>query len=316
MNRSDFLSQIVQTFPLKLIDDMKRHYRKQLTKTPNGAIFRAKTNNCVITGYRSGKVLFQGTDPEKEVKHWSADGKQHAPVRKKSVNKNTNFHPPETLYSTYHIGSDEAGTGDYFGPITVGATYVTPTSIDKLKEIGVKDSKDLSDKRIRELANEIISLHIPYALLVLPNEKYNKLRKAGWTQGKMKSIMHHHAIQKLLHKIERKPMEGILIDQFCDPAIYKRHISSESEYPQEKLYFKTKAESYSIAVAAGSILARTRFVQEMDLLSKHAGITLPKGASQKVDKVIAAVKQKHGVTYLNSCAKVHFANTHKADAYL
>lgn len=294
---------------------MKLYYKTQLTGTPNGAIFRAKTNHCVITGYRSGKVLFQGSDPNTEFNKWSSHIKQDA-GRQKSIKNKPDFQPPENLYASAHIGSDEAGTGDYFGPITVGAAYVTPDTIIKLKNMGVKDSKDLSDKRIQELAIEIISLKIPYALLVLPNEKYNKLQKKGWTQGKMKSIMHHHAIQKLLKRIDNKPLEGILIDQFCEPPIYKRHLKSEHESVQENLYFKTKAESYSIAVATGSILARTRFVQAMDHLSEKAGITLPKGASQKVDRVIASIKQKHGADYLNTCAKVHFANTHKANTYL
>ncbi|HLQ71028.1 MAG TPA: ribonuclease HIII, partial [Bacillota bacterium] len=308
------MSQIVESFPLNIIDEMKLFYKAVLTPAPNGAIFRAKTNNCVITGYRSGKVLFQGTTPMEEAQKWGKHAKHsHMKVAKSDVGP---FHPPESLYTSYHIGSDEAGTGDYFGPITVGAVYVTPATGEKLKRSGIKDSKSLSDKRIQELANEIIALKVPYSLLVLSNEKYNTLQKRGWTQGKMKSIMHHHAIKTLLKKVEDQPLEGILIDQFCEPSIYKRHVHSENESLPRGLYFKTKAESHSIAVAAGSILARTRFVQEMERLSKKVGFELPKGASKKVDQSAAEIIHKHGPDYLATCAKVHFANTHKAEHYL
>ena len=46
------------------------------------------------------------------------------------------------------IGSDEVGTGDYFGPIVVTASYVNKSDITFLEELGVKDSKKLTDKKI------------------------------------------------------------------------------------------------------------------------------------------------------------------------
>jgi len=78
----------------------------------------------------------------------------------------------------------------------------------------------------------------------------------------------------------------------------------------------TKAESYSIAVAAGSIVARTSFVKEIEKLSNEFGIELPKGASNKVDQVIAKIIKTKGENALDSLAKVHFANTKKAIKYL
>lgn len=41
------------------------------------------------------------------------------------------------------VGSDEVGTGDFFGPMTVVAVYVDAKQIPLLKELGVKDSKKL-----------------------------------------------------------------------------------------------------------------------------------------------------------------------------
>src|SRR5699024_5800698 len=109
--------------------------------------------------------------------------------------------PPPSLYESAHIGSDEAGTGDYFGPITTCCTFVPKEKIPLLKELGVRDSKNIADTTIRKLARDIIACDIPYTLLILHNEKYNSLQTKGWSQGKMKTMLHHHAIQNLLEKL-------------------------------------------------------------------------------------------------------------------
>ena len=313
------MSQKVYVLPMETVNKMKQHYANNLMSTPQGAIFRAKNANAVITAYKSGKVLFQGASPEVEADKWTTtDIAMKAPSQKVKPAKKatTKFMPPPSLFASNHIGSDEAGTGDYFGPITVACAYVPSHQIETLKSIGVTDSKNLTDPTIVKLAKEITKLEIPYSLLILHNEKYNQLQKQGWSQGKMKAMLHHHAINNLLKKISGSPLDGILIDQFCEPAVYQKHIASEQETLADKTYFITKAESYSIAVAAGSIIAQTSFVNEMDRLSKEAGILLPKGASKKVDQVIAKVIKEKGKAYLNKCAKTHFANTKKARAYL
>src|SRR5699024_7252336 len=108
--------------------------------------------------------------------------------------------------------------GDYFGPVTVASTYVHSDMMNVLKEIGVKDSKAFSDATVFQLSKEILSLNVPYSLLILPNQKYNSLQEKGWSQGKMKAMLHHHVNQNVIRKIEKQPYEGVVIDQFCDPA--------------------------------------------------------------------------------------------------
>jgi len=312
------MSQQVHVLPEDTIKEMKAYYRKYLQSTPPGAVFRAKTKQAVITAYKSGKVLFQGSIPDKEAAKWAGEKSSINTPQASERNRKqaSSFGPPADLFTSNHIGSDEAGTGDYFGPITVAACYIPKDKISILKELGIKDSKNLTDPIIKKLSKEIIKLGIPYSLLVLHNEKYNKLQKQAWSQGKMKAILHDHAITNLMKKIEGKQLDGILIDQFCEPAVYKRHLASESRSIAQNTYFMTKAESYSIAVAAASIIARTSFVDKMDQLSQKLEIDLPKGASNKVDQAIAAVIQKHGSKMLDHCAKVHFANTKKAEKYL
>jgi ribonuclease HIII len=181
-----------------------------------------------------------------------------------------------------------------------------------LREIGIQDSKAITDAKIKELSRYLIEMDIPYSLMILHNEKYNKLQRQGWSQGKMKAMLHDACIKNVLGKIGDAPLAGILIDQFCMPDIYKRHIASEGKTLDADTFFMTKAESYSIAVAAGSVIARASFVREMDKLADVAGVPLLKGASGKVDQLAARIIRDKGVGVLEKIAKVHFANTGKA----
>ena len=66
-----------------------------------------------------------------------------------------------------------------------------------LKELGVRDSKELTDAKIIEIAKQLVSF-IPYSLLVLHNEKYNAFQEKGMSQGKMKALLHNKALSNVL----------------------------------------------------------------------------------------------------------------------
>ncbi|KGX93418.1 ribonuclease HIII [Pontibacillus halophilus JSM 076056 = DSM 19796] len=310
------MSQTVITCSQGTIQQMKETYGRSLKqKTPQGAVFSAKVDGCSITAYRSGKVMFQGPNHDFEAARWN--GNSASPKKKSSSQQTTSpYYPKASLLTSSHGGSDEAGTGDYFGPITVASVYVTEEQISTLKKAGVRDSKDLKDPQIQQIAKRLVELEIPYSLITLHNEKYNRLQRKGWTQGKMKTMLHHAAINKLSEKIAPIKMEGFVIDQFAEPNIYKRHLYSENQTLQDNVYFMMKAESHSIAVAAASIIARSAFVKQMNKLSDKAGIELPKGASRRVDQTAGALIKQIGADGLEEFAKVHFANTEKALHYV
>lgn len=313
------MGQITEEFTEQVMKEMKAYYYKSLEKAPPGAIFRARINNVVITAYRSGKVLFQGDNNAIEAEKWSHQRKNQIPVKKRTESSSQHdrvYKPSSSLFTSSHIGSDESGTGDYFGPVTACAVYVTETQITELQRMGIQDSKAISDKTVQHLAKELVEMKIPYSLMNLHNEKYNQLQRSGWSQGKMKTMIHHGVIESLLNKMDAAPYEGILVDQFCNPPVYINHLRSEGKTLPEKSYFMTKAENYSIAVAAGSVIARASFLKEMDRLSDEIGFTLLKGASQKVDQLIALIIEAKGRDILSGIAKVHFANTKKAEKYL
>ncbi|WP_367541703.1 ribonuclease HIII [Terribacillus saccharophilus] len=323
------VGQIVLQLPLDTIQQMKATYSRAEKPAPPGAIFSAKTPGCSITAYKSGKVLFQGKAPESEAGKWGTapagpkpgikDYKHPAPKGPAGLKPSVNDHryaPNPTLFTSSHIGSDEAGTGDFFGPITVASVYVDQSQFALLKELGVKDSKLLKDDAIQRIAKDLMHVELPYSLLVMRNERYNQLQQRGWSQGKMKTMLHHHAIQKLLAKIAPTKPDGILIDQFQLPSTYIKHLATEGEKLQQNVSFMTKAESHSLAVAAASIISRASFVKEMDKLSKQAGFTIPKGASAAVDQAAGRLIRTHGRQALPVFTKMHFANSAKAEKFV
>jgi ribonuclease HIII len=301
------MSQTVLKVSTTDIKKMKEYYKDNLkANIPSSAAFAAKVSGCTITAYNSGKVLFQGSNHQIESQRWGGTS-----VEKKKTEKKQKTIPDCVNLS--HIGTDEAGSGDFFGPMTAAAAYVSEKNIPLLKELGVRDSKAMSDETVRAVAKEIQMAEIPYSLFVLHNPKYNNLQSKGWTQGKMKAMLHFHAIEKLKKKITGSVLDGIVVDQFAERQVFNRHIASEGHSMPDKMNFLTKAESYSIAVAAASILSRAKFLKEMDRLSDEIGFKLQKGASKLVDEQAAKIILVKGKSVLTDITKVHFANTQKAE---
>lgn len=314
------MSNVVLILSKNQIDAMKSHYSSKLgDKVPPGSIFTAKPEGCTVTAYKSGKVLFQGGRAEEEARRWDVpNGSPAVKSRTKPVSSSVTKHaysPPETIGSLSILGSDEVGTGDYFGPITVVAVYVNKEQIPLLKELGVKDSKNLKDPQIIEIARQIKDI-VPFSLLVCDNRKYNQLQSSGMSQGKMKALLHNQAIIKCLEKIEPEKPDGILIDQFAQPEVFFNYLKGKEVFKSDAVYLSTKAEGIHVAVAAASIIARYAFVKHFDLLSEKAGFTIPKGAGPAVDKAAARLIKEKGIESLNEFTKLHFANTEKAKKLL
>ncbi len=274
-----------------------------------GVIFAAKLPDTSITMYKSGKLMFQGGGAEREAARWGT-------IEKTSNSKSSSIGAkgdtlPDQFATMSVLGSDETGTGDYFGPITVAAVYVPASKIELINELGVKDSKLLSDDYMRKIAPDLRAACV-HSVLVLRNEKYNSLQAKGYSQGKMKAMMHNKALQNTLTKMAPEKPECILIDQFAERGVYYNYLKNEREIVQESVYFSTKAEQLHVAVATASILARAAFLKEMDRLSEITGLELMKGASNKVDVQAARIWRKQGEEFLRSITKWHFANTEKA----
>lgn len=290
------------------IKSVMSHYStNRIERNAPGVIFAAKLSDTSITAYKSGKVLFQGGGATREAMRWGTT--QEKSAKKISSAKGDTL--PEDFALKSVLGSDETGTGDFFGPMTVAACYVPADKIELIQFLGVKDSKMLTDDLMRKIAPDLKDA-LTHKILVLGNEKYNTVQAKGWSQGKIKALLHNQALKHVLTNIAPEKPEFILIDQFAERGIYYNHVKAEKEIIRENVLFSTKAEQLHVSVAAASILARVAFLEEMDKLSLLAGVTIPKGAGSKVDETAAKLLLTKGEDFLTSITKKHFANTGKA----
>lgn len=299
------MTNVVLALPpekIKLVIETYAHAK--VARNGAGIQFAAKLPDTSITVYKSGKVMFQGSGASREAKKFGDPVAKKKPVVKGDI-------LPENLAALSVLGSDETGTGDYFGPITVAAVYVPANKIQLIQTLGAKDSKQMNDEIIRRIAKDIMA-SCPYSLLILRNEKYNELQAKGYSQGKMKALLHNQALQNVLQKISPEEPDYILIDQFAERGVYYNYLKHSKEIVSKRVLLATKAESLHISVAAASIIARYAFLVEMDKLSKTLGMNLQKGASSKVDEMAAKILKEQGEDTLRSISKWHFANTDKA----
>lgn len=199
-----------------------------------------------------------------------------------------------------HIGVDESGKGDYFGPLVIAACYVGPEHLAELD--GVKDSKKLTDPVALRLAGRIKAT-CPHAIVSIGPTKYNELYAEIKNLNSLLSWGHARAIEEVLKK---QPSQLVISDQFADPAGLKRRLFKLGREVELKSMVRAEAD---IAVAAASILARAEFLTRLKRLGEEIGIDLPKGASSQVIEVGRRVVAKDGQAGLGRVAKLHFKTT-------
>lgn len=198
-----------------------------------------------------------------------------------------------------HIGVDESGKGDYFGPLVIAACYVGPEHLAELE--GVKDSKKLKDAEALKLASTIKRV-CPNKVLAIGPRKYNELYTKFKNLNRLLAWGHARSIEELL---ERQPCGLAISDQFADPAGLRRALFAKGR--EIELRSMVRAES-DIAVAAASILARAEFLNRLKRLSEEFGVDLPKGAANVVP-VAKRFVAAHGPEKLADVAKLHFKTT-------
>ena len=166
---------------------------------------------------------------------------------------------------------------------------------------------------MRQIAPDLQATLI-HSVLTLGNVKYNEIQEKGNSQGKIKALLHNQALKHVLRKMNDEKPDFILVDQFAERGVYYNYLKAEPEIIRENLLLSTKAEGLHLSVAAASIIARVAFLEEMDKMSKVAGVTLPKGAGAKVDEIAARILLNKGEATLKTLTKWHFANAKKAAA--
>lgn len=292
---------------IKVNDEIKQkmieYYKdKKRDKVIPYVVFQAEEEDTVITMYESGKVMFQGKSADVDAAMWSTvldNTDEKKEERRKAEAK---------YYNCSSVGSDEVGTGDYFGPIVVTATFVPKEGIEYLEKLGVMDSKKMTDEKILKIAPELAK-KIKYRSLILTNSEYNEKYNKDVNMNKIKSIMHNKVLYQLV--TEEKPnYDYIIVDEFAKENRYYAYLNDVNNI-QRNITFMTKAEDKNLAVACASVISRYIFLKEFDKLSDSLSIPLPKGAGKDVDSIGEEVVEKYGEDKLKDIAKLNFRNTER-----
>ena len=282
------------TLKLKSIQEEQlfKTFSEFQTTPPQYAKWQLKPENCVITCYTSGKTVFQGKDA-------NVYAAAFMEVRDEISTPTTTSRYPQA-------GSDEVGTGDYFGPVCVCASYVTKDDVDFLVKLGVRDSKQMSDADMLKIG-PLLMERIPHSLLIVPPQKYNQVHESN-NLNAIKAKLHNQAYINLAKKIELPSFK--IIDQFTPETSYYRYLKNEPQIIRG-IHFETKAEDKYLSVAVGSIISRYGFLKTWEEMEQKYNMTLPKGSGDKVDIVAQTFVERYGFDRLGEVAKLHFKNTEK-----
>ena len=281
--------------------DMKRD------KTPPYAVFQADTGDTIVTLYESGKAMFQGVSADIEAGMWESIRKDKDNIDYFMDTKDTKIKKEEQVdipSDIASVGSDEVGTGDYYGPIVVTASFVSKDNIPFLTELGVRDSKKLSDEQILKIVPKIIK-KIPYKTIMLSNKEYNDNYGKDMNMNKIKAVLHNKVLTEM---VKDNDYDYIVVDQFEPEKSYYNHLSDVPN-PLKGITFITKAEDKCLSVAVSSLISRYIFIKEMDKLGDKYDIFLPKGANYYVEDVGIKLVNKYGEKILHDIAKLNFSNT-------
>ncbi len=291
----------------KTLEGIQEEYKDFIQERNIGYImFVIKTPTNIITAYDNKKggtykVTIQGENDTELAKKYSLT----PALFPKKVKKNK-----ESLFYIdvdQQIGSDEVGTGDFFGPIIVCASYVDLETMKIIKESLIKDSKKLTDQKIKEIIPTLLK-KVHFQCLTVNNEKYNSLVDSGCNLNKIKALSHNHVLLRL-H--ERCPyVKSVYVDQFTPEDKYYEYLNN-LDFVERDIVFKEKGETYFPSVALASCIARYRFLQEMENLSKKYGMKFPLGAGIEVDDFAIEFVKKYGVQELKKVAKLNFKNYKK-----
>ena len=272
------------------------------------------TSQAVAIMYQSGKLVISGHAPafDQAVAIVEAVGK---PVARKPAPASTPSSPVEAPPENEpHIGTDEAGKGDFFGPLVTAGVYVDDRVAKLLRALSVRDSKTVGDRELRVLAGSIRDVveEPKRAVIVLAPKRYNELygqmRREGKNLNTLLAWAHTRVIEDLIrHGLEPK---FILSDQFGDKRYIESRLLVDTRLSGVPVIQMHRAEA-DVAVAAASILARDGFLRWIDQAGKALGLTVPKGASPKVIETGRLLVARLGADGLKEYAKVSFKTMDK-----
>ena len=291
----------VTTIDLKLSDKMIEDLKAQSFEIakPQYTIFQAKKKGVTCTLYASGKLMVQGKEMQSFIEFYlEPEILKNFSFTYQTIGESSEGNQTG-LDTTARIGIDESGKGDFFGPLCVAGVYASGDDFYKLKALGVKDSKDLSDPMILKIAKKIRADFQHHIVKINPS-KYNELYAQFKNLNSLLAWGHATTIEHLVAKTQ---CHKVIVDQFAGEWVVKTALKRKKI--EIDLHQRHRAEE-DLVVAAASILARETFLEGMKKLSEEFQILLPKGASAKTIQAGRDFVRKYGLESLPKVAKMHF----------
>jgi len=212
--------------------------------------------------------------------------------------------PIDNLSAGPILGIDESGKGDFFGPLIIAGVLADAAGAERLRGMGVRDSKKISDRKIIELSDWIAGNFVHTVVIVGP-EKYNQLYSKIRNLNRLLAWGHSRVIENIAAEHD---IELAISDKFGKSESIEKALMAKGR--QIRLEQMVRGEAI-VQVAAASILARAGFVRSMERLSGEYVMRLPKGAGAPVDEAARQLVARHGPAVLEKSAKIHFKNYRK-----
>lgn len=292
---------IADYYNAKIINDPKRPYD----------LFQVNTHDSIqIKGYKTSNkdiytVLFQGKDEkvlsEARIFFKNSPAPKIVETRSTSAWEDTNE----------QIGSDEVGVGDFFLGFYVCACYITPSDLPLLTELGVKDSKKLTDTKMEEMGPLLLKQVKKETVRVSP-DKLDALLNKGFSTHKVLALAHNTAHVNLMKKYHLSNQTIVYIDQFEKEGIYRHYVGAQMIH--NPVVFRTKGETYFPSVACASILARYAFLEDWKKMEEKFGMVIPKGAGKDADSAYITLCKKYGKSVIDPYVKRFFRNYKNPEA--
>lgn len=260
------------------------------------ARFAVKAEGASLVCYLSGKLVVQGKDLDPFVQRYLSGA---AAVQKRAAD-------PVLVFDGPTIGSDEAGKGDFFGPLVVAAVFAEPAREDELRQMGIADSKTLSDLRMMPMAERIEQGFDVEVRMLMPPQ-YNARYRQDPNVNHLLADLHAEAITALL---QRHPGAIAVVDRFATESV----LASRLEARPSRLVQVPRAEAHPV-VGAASVVARVHFLEGIKQCEEACAVELHKGAGPPTDAAAQRVFSVGGAALLAQVAKLHFKNAERIRGY-
>lgn len=292
-SQATFVAQIDPSLANQLNQDL-REQGFEITCPPY-THFAAKKKGVTCILYHSGKLVVQGKEKGGFIEFYL----EPSILKTFSYTHKELCEDAMSLDLTSRIGIDESGKGDFFGPLCVAGVFAEGEAIQRLKQIGVRDSKTLSAQAIAVIAGKIRKECIYHIVKINPL-KYNELIVQFGNLNKLLAWGHATTIE---HLTQKTGCNKIIIDQFANEIVVLTALKRKSLSFDVTQRHKGEED---IVVAAASILARNAFVEGLDQMEKQFNMKLPKGASSQTIAAGKRFLRSFGREKLGQVGKLHF----------